>query len=308
MADVTPNDVVLTPTRAVNPPTVKIIPPGTANLPTAAAFSGALELSFPDIVALASVVVRGAPGDDLSFWRFGFIQVGLVEEDWAHYRNTNSAEGSVFVARDRPPALTSQFCRDSVAETGISGVLQRFPYLGPIIFYDPETPIDSWWNGRMTGFLPDGTKIPAGGKLWFTVLFSDSPSPHWWELNRVNSTIPAVNNLYSLQYGRTFMTMFAVQRGPTAQIEVLKSFQWNVRCRAHFGMQQGIGLVQLPAKSGDVMDLNISHVVDGPPNDARFASRVLDLTLPNCNDLIPVAVTKQVVLESKKHEEWKVSH
>jgi hypothetical protein len=36
--------------------------------------------------------------------------------------------------------------------------------------------------------------------------------------------------------------------------------------------------------------------------------RVLDITLPNCNALIPGTVQNQVVRESKKHEDWNVSH
>jgi hypothetical protein len=233
--------------------------------------------------------------------------LGFINEDWAHYRNTDPAEGSVFVVRDRPPALPQQLCRDSVAETGIAGAFQRFPYLGPIIFYDPETPMQTWWNPRVTGFLPLGTRIPAGGELSFTVLFSDSPSPHWWGLNRVNNTAVLPNQLYSLQYSRAFATMFAVQRGPFKPIEVLKSFQWNVRWRAHFGFAGGLN-VQLPPRPGDVMDLNISHVVKGTPNDPLFQFRVLDITLPNCNALIPGTVTNQVVRESRKHEDWKVTH
>jgi hypothetical protein len=233
--------------------------------------------------------------------------LGFINNDWAHYRNPGPAEGSVFVARDRPPALSQQLCRDSVAEIGLSGALQRFPYVGPIIFYDPETPITDWWNRRITGFLPLGTKILTGGKLIFTVLFSDSPSPHWWGLNRVNNIAVQVNQLYSLQYSRAFATMFAFQKGPGKPVEVLKSFQWNVRWRAHFGMQAGFN-VQLPARPGDVMDMNISKVWKGTPSDPRFRFRVLDTTLPICNAQIPEAVKNQVVRESKTHEDWKVTH
>jgi hypothetical protein len=211
------------------------------------------------------------------------------------------------VARDRPPALTQQLCRDSVANTEITGIFERFPFVGPIIFYDPEMPIKDWWNRRITGFLPLGTKIPAGGKLLFTVLFSDSPSPHWWGLNRVNNKAMRINQLYSLQYSRAFATMFAFQKGPGKPIEVLKSFQWNVRWRAHFGTQTGQN-VQLPARPGDVMDMNISRVVNGMPNDARFKFRVFDTTLPICNAQIPNSVNNQVIRESKTHEDWKVTH
>jgi hypothetical protein len=307
MADVTPDDINLTTWQSQNPPTVTMVQAGDAKLPTEAALSGAIFIAFPDIFAQATVTVRGTPGDDLAFWRFGFIQLGFVNNDWAHYRNPDPAEGSVFVARDRPPALATPLCRDSVAEAGFFGGLDRFPFVGPIIFYDPETPINNGLNRRVTGFLPLGTKIPANGKLAFTVLFSDSPSPHWWGLNRVNDTAQRVNQLYSLQYSRAFATMFACQKGPNKPIQVLKSFQWNVRWRAHYGVQAGLN-VQLPAKPGDVMDMNISHIVKGAPDDSRFQLGVLDVRLPICNDQIPGAFKNQVIRESKTHEDWKVTH
>lgn len=307
MANVTSNDTVLTTWRSLDSPTTQIIQVGDPRLPPAAALSGAIQIKFPDIYALAKVTIRGAPGDDVGFWRFGFIQLGFINNDWAHYRNPDPAEGSVFVARDRPPALAQQLCRDSVAKTGITGAFERFPFVGPIIFYDPETPMNDWWNRRITGFLPLGAKIPAGGKLLLTVLFSDSPSPHWWGLNRVNNRAARINQLYSLQYSRAFATMFAFQKGPGKPIEVLKSFQWNVRWRAHFGVRGGLN-VPLPARPGDVMDMNISHVVNGMPDDARFKFRVLDTTLPICNAQIPKSVTNQVIRESKTHEDWKVTH
>jgi hypothetical protein len=307
MADVGNDDVHLAVWRSAVDPKVTIVPAGDPKLPPAAALSGAIFIEYPDIFALAIVTVRGTPGEDLGLWRFGFIQFGYINNDWAHYRNQDPAEGSVFVARDRPPALKQPFCRDSVSKTGLAGMYERFPYVGPIIFYDPETPINDWWNRRVTGVLPIGTKIPAGGKLMFTVLFSDSPSPHWWGLNRVNNKVPAVNQLYSLQYSRAFATMFAFQKGPGKPVKVVKSFQWNVRWRAHFGFQSGLN-VQLPPRKGDVMDMNISRVVTGMPVDPRFRLQLTDTTLPICNAQIPEAVKNQIVLESKTHEDWKVEH
>ena len=61
MADVTPDDVLLTTWRSLAPPTVQMTPPGYPKLPTEAALSGALTIEFPDIYALAIVTVRGAP-------------------------------------------------------------------------------------------------------------------------------------------------------------------------------------------------------------------------------------------------------
>jgi hypothetical protein len=217
------------------------------------------------------------------------------------------ADGSVFVARDRPPAMRRNICRDSVAKSGFSGAMERFPFVGPVIFYDPEMPITTWLNGRMAGFMPIGTKVPAGGKLLFTVSFGDSPSPRFWGLNRINKTAQRINDIYSLQYGHAFATMFAMQKGPGKPSEILKSFQWNVRWRAHF-QGSAFNVKAAPPRPGDLMDMNISHVVRGQPNDSRFQSTFFDLTLPNCNNQLREASDNPVIRESRRWEDWKVSH
>ena len=307
MPDVKVSDVILVPWRDGTHPTVQIVQRGDPTLPQEAQLSGALTAKFPDIRALATVTVRGSAGDDVSLWRFGFIQLSFIHHDWAHYRGDSPTEGSVFVARDRPPAMSNNICRDSVAEIGLRGMIQRFPFIGPIIFYDPETPIKTWWNRRVTGYTPLGTKIPASGTLVFEVLFSDSPSPRWWGLNRVNQTAHQENNIYSLQYGHAFATMFAFQKGPGQPIKILRSFEWNVRWRAHFRRRDAFNVEQAP-RPGDLMDMNISAVVNGPPNEPRFQSSIFDTTLPNCNDQQFDASDHPVIRKLSKWEDWKVSH
>jgi hypothetical protein len=310
MADVTPNDVVLTPWQD-GKPSFKIVQPGDPTLSATAQLSGELTAKFPWIRALARVTVQGAPGDDLSLWRFGFIQLSFIHHDWAHFRGDAEKDGSVFVARDRPPAMRSNICRDWVEPdsvlTKVSTAIQRFPFVGPAIFCYPETPITTLLNGPMTGFMPVGMKIPAGGKLLFTLGFADSPHPASWGLNRVNQTASSVNNIYSLQYAHAFATMFAIQKGPGKPIDVLKSFQWNVRWRAHF-VGSGFNVNQAPPRPGDLMDMNISHVVNGAPNDHRFQSVIFDIHLPNCNNLLHEAQHKPVVRESGSWPDWKVTH
>jgi hypothetical protein len=99
MAVVTPNDVILITWRSLDPPITQITQVGNPSLPPAAAVSGAIEIKFPDIYALAKVTVQGTPGEDIGLWRFGFIQLAFINTDWAHYRNPDPADGSVFVAR-----------------------------------------------------------------------------------------------------------------------------------------------------------------------------------------------------------------
>jgi hypothetical protein len=102
--------------------------------------------------------------------------------------------------------------------------------------------------------------------------------------------------------------MFAVQKGPGNPIVVMKSFQWNVRWRAHFRTDAAGMLQQVPGR-GDVQDVNISHVVNGPPNDPRFQNSILDTSLPNCVDLIHQAFADpRAMRTSKKWEDWDVTH
>ena len=111
MADVT--DVTLTPFRDPGPPAITLVQPGTTGMNPHAAVTGAVNLTSPEIHAIAGVTVRGTPGEDVSFWRFGFIQLKFITDEWAHYRGDTPAEGSIFVAMDRPPARPQQLCRDS---------------------------------------------------------------------------------------------------------------------------------------------------------------------------------------------------
>jgi hypothetical protein len=66
--------------------------------------------------------------------------------------------------------------------------------------------------------------------------------------------------------------------------------------------------VQLPATAGDILDMNVSHVVKGAPNDACFEHSVLDTMLPNCNTMLRTAQAHPVVRESTKWEDRKVTH
>jgi hypothetical protein len=312
MADVTPDDVNLVTWRSADPMKITLIHVGTkdpADPKGKILKDGAARLLAPEIFAMASATVRGAPGDDVGLWRFGFIQLKFITDEWAHYRGVTPADGSMFLAVDRPPARPKELCRDSA---GIVGRFERFPFLGPPIFYDPETALSPLApiGARVTGVLPLGTKVPASGTILINVTFSDSPQ-RFYDLTKDNPafTPPRNNLLYSLYSGAAFATMFAVQKGPGMPIAVMKSFQWNVRWRAHFHANAAGFLEQLPARGDDVMDMNISHVVKGPPNDPRFSRSILDTSLPNCVEAIRQAFAdSRAVRTSKKWEDWKVTH
>ena len=265
---------------------------------------GEAAMTGPWIKAVGTMTVRGTPGESVGFWRFGFIQLKFITDDWAHYRGETQAKGSVFFAIDRPPARAQQLCRD----TYTIGQGNDFPVLGPIIFYDGDQQMISTTVGRVAGFLAADAKIPATGSIIVNVLFSDSPSRAYDLIQLNEKFIPAQRNyLYSLQTGAAFCTMFALQKGPGQPIEVLKTFQWNVRWRAHFRTTGGV-VQQAPPKAGDVLDMNVSQVFDGPPIDPRFRQFATDKTLPVCNDLMQKAYANPVRKTSTRWEDWKVGH
>lgn len=306
MAEVKPDDVIVTPWQGTDPIAI------TLTQPTAADPAGSIDLTCPTMFALASVTVTGAPGEDVGLWRFGFIQLKFVTDDWIQYRGATQTDDSVFFSIDRPPQRPRQLCRDYLeGEGGITGFFSKFPFVGPAIFAFPETPLTSLWGGRTTAVLPLGTKIPPTGKLIFLLLFSDSPD-RGHDLVRFNTKFtPARPNFaYSLYTGAAFATMFAVQKGPGRPITVMRSFQWNVQWRAHFARNAAGQVVQLPPKAGDVRSgLHIGHVVKGPPNGSPYEPSILDTGLPNCNAVAEAAITNPgAVQESIQWEDWKVTH
>jgi hypothetical protein len=307
LANVTPADVDLRTERDAGAPTITLIAPGDVSLGGGArGRAGAANLESPEIRATATVTVRGAPGDDVGFWRFGFIQLKYITDEWAHYRGSTPADGSVFVAMDRPPARPQQLCRDTA---GVINPLSRLPFLEAPIFYYPETALAGSLAEFTTPFLAVGAKIPTSGNLSFTVKYSDSPGRRFAiDVTRFNQTAQNLNSLYSLYSGNAYVTMFAVQKGPRKPLEVLKSFQWNVRWRAHFETKRGMATSQIPQREGDVAEMNISHIVIGPPNDPLIRRGILNTMLPNCIGVAQGAFTNPVVLESAKWEDWKVQH
>lgn len=266
---------------------------------------GSIDVEAGWIEARAAVTVRGTPGDDVGFWRFGFIQLKFITDDWAHYRGPSTTDGSVFLALDRPPARLQQLCRD----TYVVGQGSNIPILGPILFYDGDKPIAGNDAKRMAGYLPYGTKMPSSGSLLLNILFADHVV-RIYDLAQFNTRFNPKrrNNLYSLQTGAAYMTMFAMQKGVGEPIEIMKSFQWNVRCRAHFRTDPNGIIEQAPAQRGDLLDMTVSHVVDGPPTDPRFRTSALDRSLPTCNAIMETARKTPYRQMSERWEDWNVRH
>jgi hypothetical protein len=309
MATVSPSDVVLNIVKNSDPSVIDVIQPGGPD-PNAAGktlLAGAAWLKAPEIEARATVPIRGKAGEDLSLWRIGFIQLKFITTDWAHYRGDKPEEGSIFLAMDRPPSRQPGYCRDTLASDSLTGTLERTPFIGPIIFYYPEQGLGSGnFADLSTAVLPLGTTIPASGRLNIKLRFTDQPQ-RFYDLRKVNNKATKFNWMYSLMNSAAYATVLAVQKGAGKPIEALKSFQWNVRWRAHFERKGGLTVLKVPKQAGDVTDMNISHHVNGGPADVSIRAALLDTHLPHCNAVIREAHKKPVLLESKNWEDWKVT-
>jgi len=94
-------------------PTITLTQAGMADAGGTVWANGVADLTSRRINAQASVVLTGTPGERVDFYRFGFIQLKFITDDWAHYRGPTPVDGSVFLAMDRPPARPQQLCRDA---------------------------------------------------------------------------------------------------------------------------------------------------------------------------------------------------
>jgi hypothetical protein len=303
-------------TASVSPPTktgpsaITITQPGAADARGDVYAKGNVDLTSPLIKSEATVTVTGTPGENLGHFKFGFIQLKFITDDWAQYRGPTTADGSVFLAFDRPPARPRQLCRDTYTIPNTNG---DAPIVGPIIFYDGDqiiTPATTPAAARKAVIFPLSFVMPASGSVTASITFRDSPERPFDVVRQNTKFTPArANFIHSLQTGAAYATVFAIQKGPASPIEPLYSFQWNVRFRAHFGRDAAGSVVQLPARSGDVMDMNVSHVFKGGPTDPHFRpSAVTDTTLPVCETVVNNAFDNPVLHMSRKWEEWKVKH
>lgn len=289
-------------------PAITLTQPGMADASGTVWPNGVADLSSRWIRAQASVVLTGTPGERVDYYRFGFIQLKFITDDWAHYRGPTNTDGSVFLAMDKPPARPQQLCRDAYTV----GQGTDVPLVGPVLFYDG----DKWINPTFEFMVRDkaavllpNTVLPATGTYRLILTFADSPERFVDLVTQNNQFAPSrQNSLYSLQTGAAYATMFCVQRGAGRPIEVLKTFQWNVRWRAHFGRNAAGNVQQLPPRKGDVTDMNVSMVFDGAPTDPRFRGSVDDVTLPICNPVVRAAFANPVRTESMVWTNYDVRH
>jgi hypothetical protein len=239
--------------------------PAGGGLPAAAPVGGAaghIACTCPGISATGLVTLRGTAGESLAGWALGYLQLKFIATDYARYRGSSTAQGSVMVTRSN-----QILCRDTDEAS-------------PELWYDPI----SWGihGTRGTRVLPAGTVVPATGTYRLSAGFEDAPGRSFESV--VLNSLTATNNfIHHADIGLQFCTMLTA-RDPGGRYHILKHFYWNVRWESHFRRDlAGAPHVVLPA---DHFQLNIQHVVhSGVPNDSRFRGRELDAALPISNNV-----------------------
>jgi hypothetical protein len=83
MADVTLGDIMIRTVRDAGAPSITLLAPEASRSLGGGlrGLAGSANLESPGIRATATVTVKGAPGDDVGFWSFGFIQLKYITDE-----------------------------------------------------------------------------------------------------------------------------------------------------------------------------------------------------------------------------------
>ncbi len=228
------------------------------------------------------VTFTGDPGDTLTGWTVGFIQVQWIETNWLYYRGQKNNDGSLMLQIARAPARPVQECRDTTSRGTAN---QIWDALGPL-----ARPTDA--------FTTPGQRIAVS-----TGVDPDSP----------NALVPMVENngarggrpnfLREAQFEFHFCTILSAQ-DPAGNFHHLVSFYWNTHWQARFLPRDFTDLTRpwfvTPVGGSFANGVHISHFIQGTPTDPRIVPL---LTAPiaggtNCNDLANNAVAAPIRRES----------
>jgi hypothetical protein len=216
----------------------------------------------PTLDAYGSMRLKGRPGEDVSGWTLGFIQLKFIATNYSRYRGRYDRDGSMLVTENNQIV-----CRDTDDDS-------------TEVWYDSlNAGGDTGPDG--TNQLDDGTIIPPTGFLDVPSHLYDRPKRFWAsvEENPVVRGNPD-NFLYHTDIGLAFCTMLVAQ-DPDKKFHMLKHFYWNVRWEQMFVVDASGTVVQ-----GRTIHLqhNIQQPVhSGNPMDKRFYGKEYDLTLPVSN-------------------------
>jgi hypothetical protein len=203
------------------------------------------------IRATGTVRLTGEAGDNAAGWELGFLQVRWVRTTWAHYKAnwTDGAAihgGSMLLQAGKPPAMTSQTCRDTVDDGG-----------------------DIWYAQDLND---NGNGGPFDQVL--TATFEDTPQTVF-PVVLPNSKTKQQNFLREVQVELLFCTALALREpGLHGRVHILKHFFWNVRWQATFQptdfTNPWYAPWEPPLVVRDETEPNRSDVFDGEPEREPF--------------------------------------
>jgi hypothetical protein len=220
------------------------------------------------IAATGTVTLdRTAAGDDATHWELGFLQVRWVRTTWAHYKAnwTDGAAihgGSMLLQAGKPPAMTSQTCRDTVDAGG-----------------------DIWYAHVLNQHGNAGA-FPQP----LTATYNDSPQTVF-PVVLTNSRTNQLNFLREVQVELLFCTALALREpGLHGRIHILKHFFWNVLWQATFQPTDFTNPWYAPwappLVDRDATQPHRSDVFDGEPEREPFRHIFKSHGAePVCNDL-----------------------
>ena len=203
--------------------------------------------------------LTGSTGENPGGWTLGFIQMKIIDTDWASYRGQTDTDGSSFLQFSRPPALPQGSCRDTINPGNI--------------FVDNNP-------GHDRTIVAPHAHFPVN----MTAEFADPPQ-RVNSLTYTNALTHQPNFIRETQIELHFCTVLSLL-SPAGVFQHLKSVYWNVQWQGRF-LPGNFGNLQaqwsIHAAPGNENRAHVSRIIDGPPTDTRFTSIMTAPGAPNCN-------------------------
>jgi hypothetical protein len=210
--------------------------------------------------ALGKVTLAGADEASLAGYTLGWIQVQLMETQWAVYRGREESHGSIFVNNGWKPAFP--ICRDGGDDP-------------QDLLYDAEYADDAKFKNRAT--VPRN----AGKKIQLTCEFRDFPNQQF-ELFMTNPVTKAKNYIDEAALELYFCTVLTLLK-PDKTFEHLKHVYWGIGWHCRFTPPDAKGVPGVHPVKGYKHSGKVCSVLDGAPTDARIKDNLTAAKITTCN-------------------------
>lgn len=195
-----------------------------------------------------------APGEDITFWQFGFIQFQKTNDVTFMYAGREADDGGIVISASTAPALTTRTALDSVAA------------------FTPWTTMTnrSTMNlGLVTCPTGDHPSLKAGRQL-------------------KNEHTKRQNFLFRVIDEREFWTVLTA-RDPLGNFQHQAHFHWKLRYDVKFNWR-----LDAPQVAATTSTFKSDAPAQGAPTDAVLQKLLAAPDGPQANDLMDVAIIKAV--------------